>query len=145
MRFILRLIWVLLAIIFAGLVGVAVLTAGGASWLGADYARELEVTGDPLAVFITQAWGAISFLAFVGPALTVLPGLLLVLVGEVARIRTMLYYVVGGGIAMAIIPVLASSSAGTPGALPAERYLLLFSAAGFVGGFTYWLLAGRKA
>ena len=30
-------------------------------------------------------------------------------------------------------------------ALPAHQYMTIFAAAGFVGGFVYWLLAGRNA
>ena len=38
---------------------------------------------------------------------TLLPALLLVIVGEVARIRGSLYYVVGGGAALAMVPLMA--------------------------------------
>ena len=37
---------------------------------------------------------------------TLLPALLLVIVGEVARIRSAIYYVVGGGVALAVVPLL---------------------------------------
>jgi hypothetical protein len=43
------------------------------------------------------------------------------------------------------IPVLASSRSGELPPLPAGQYMTIFAAAGFVGGFVYWLLAGRNA
>ncbi|HEV3241985.1 MAG TPA: hypothetical protein VGY14_01840 [Methyloceanibacter sp.] len=46
---------------------------------------------------------------------------------------------------MAAIPVLASLPADRAPALPAGQYVTIFAAAGFVGGFVYWLLAGRRA
>ena len=78
--------------------------------------------------------------------LTILPALALVIVGEVARIRSALYYVLGGGAALAAIPLLArfgqqaSSSGGSSLAV-----WQVFATAGFAGGFVYWLLAGRRA
>ena len=39
--------------------------------------------------------------------LTVIPALLVVFIGEIARIRSALYYVVGGGLALAAVPLLA--------------------------------------
>ena len=80
-------------------------------------------------------------------ATTVLPALLVVIVGEVARIRSMLYYVLGGGLAIAVFPLLARlgptlSEAGGP--LPVRAWAVL-STAGFAGGLAYWLVAGRRA
>jgi hypothetical protein len=40
---------------------------------------------------------------------------------------------------MAAIPVLASPRSDQ------LQYMTIFAAAGFVGGFVYWLLAGRNA
>ncbi|MDX2202618.1 MAG: hypothetical protein NW223_07705 [Hyphomicrobiaceae bacterium] len=77
---------------------------------------------------------------------TLLPPLLLVIVGEVARLRSALYYVVGGGIAIAIIPLIASLAmplVATAGLNPVVWQVL--ATAGFAGGFVYWLLAGRTA
>ena len=85
---------------------------------------------------VSLAWALVSIQ-------TVVPALLLVIVGEIARIRGALYYVVGGGIALAIVPLL--SRIGNPGGVlelsPAVWQVL--ATAGFAGGFVYWLLAGR--
>jgi hypothetical protein len=78
-------------------------------------------------------------------ALTLLVALAVALIGEVGRIRSALYYVVGGGAAAALYPLLYSigpSHAGDP-TVPAAWQVL--ATAGFVGGFVYWLLAGRRA
>lgn len=70
---------------------------------------------------------------------------LVVLVGEVARIRSALYYIVGGGIALAALPLLKAS--GGPGTGMADIGLgwQVFATAGFAGGAIYWLVAGRRA
>ena len=40
-------------------------------------------------------------------AFTIIPALLLIIIGEVSRIRSSIYYIVGGGAVLAAIPVLA--------------------------------------
>lgn len=78
--------------------------------------------------------------------LTILPALALVIVGEVARIRSALYYVLGGGAALAAIPLLARfGQQASSGAASSLAVWQVFATAGFAGGFVYWLLAGRRA
>ena len=76
---------------------------------------------------------------------TLLPALLLVIIGEVARIRGVFYYVVGGGAALAIVPLLTriNQPAGILDLSPVVWQVL--ATAGFAGGFVYWVLAGRNA
>src|SRR5262245_29488494 len=76
---------------------------------------------------------------------TLLPALLLVIVGEVARIRSSLYYVVGGGVALAVVPML--TRLGQPMTVLELSPVVwqVLATAGFAGGFVYWLLAGRNA
>ena len=76
---------------------------------------------------------------------TLLPALLLVIIGEVARIRGAFYYVVGGGAALAVVPLL--TRIGQPsGVLELSPVVWqVLATAGFAGGFVYWLLAGRNA
>lgn len=80
--------------------------------------------------------------ALIASAMTVLPALALVVIGEVARVRSALYYVIGGGAALAAIPLLARM-AQQPA--PVAGLWQVFATAGFAGGFVYWLLAGRRA
>jgi hypothetical protein len=79
--------------------------------------------------------------------LSILPALSVVIIGEVARIRSWLYYMIGGGLALASVPLMAQvvrGAAETATAPPASLWQVL-ATAGFVGGLVYWLIAGRKA
>lgn len=72
-------------------------------------------------------------------------GLAAVAIGESARLRSWLYHVPAWGAAGAGA---ATASrwlwhAGTPPAI-ARDIIIAFVAAGFVAGFTYWLVAGRS-
>jgi hypothetical protein len=75
---------------------------------------------------------------------TLLPSLLLVIVGEVARIRSYAYYLVGGGLALLAVPVLARLGQDSPLAMSPVVWQV-FATAGFTGGLVYWLIAGRRA
>ena len=82
--------------------------------------------------------------------MTILPAVLLIVVGEVARIRSSLYYIVGGGLALAAVPLLARYGQAMPGAsmsslVPPALVWQVFATAGFLGGWVYWFLAGRAA
>jgi hypothetical protein len=68
-----------------------------------------------------------------------------VIVGEVARIRLWLYYVIGGGLALAAIPLLARINASGVGTLSEATVWQVFATAGFAGGLVYWIIAGRNA
>ena len=78
-------------------------------------------------------------------SLSLLPALALVIIGEVARIRSSAYYIIGGGAALAAIPLLAGMTHSAELVLPAAAVWQVFATAGFTGGFVYWLLAGRRA
>lgn len=77
---------------------------------------------------------------------TIIPALAVVFIGEIARIRSAIYYVVGGGLALAAVPLLARYGQGGS-VLPDPDQIVwqVFATAGFAGGFVYWLLAGRNA
>ena len=45
--------------------------------------------------------------SFLLSGLSILPALVVILIGEVARVRSWLYYMVGGGLALACVPLLA--------------------------------------
>ena len=74
---------------------------------------------------------------------TLLPVLLLIVFGEVSHLRSPIYYIVGGGAAVGVIPLLARL--GQTGLPEAASLWQIFATAGFAGGFVYWLLAGRRA
>ena len=78
-------------------------------------------------------------------AVSVIPALGVVIIGEVARIKSLLYYMVGGGLAVASAPLLAGFMESQALAMPNATVLQIAASAGFFGGFVYWLIAGRSA
>ena len=142
-----RIIWrgfvVVVAFCVAAGVALAILLTLGAMWVG-DELRSVA-PGDPLlrhgGAF---AFGAVLFTGTIAPAITALPAFIAVVVGEVLGLRSWIYYVLGGGAALAAIPLLAGASLDDP-AIPAGEYMTIFAASGFAGGFVYWLLAGARS
>ncbi len=77
--------------------------------------------------------------------LTLIPALVVVIVGEIARIRSAIYYVAAGGLALAAMPMLARMTESGNVVVPETTVWQVFATAGFAGGFVYWLIAGRNA
>jgi len=77
--------------------------------------------------------------------LSIIPALLVIFVGEIVRIRSLVYYVAGGGAALAAVPLLARMQQSGAFAMPEQTVWQVFATAGFAGGFVYWLIAGRNA
>lgn len=94
-----------------------------------------------LEVLIDLVWQG----TVLASGLTILPAIAVAIVGEVARIRSSIYYIAGGGLALAAIPLIARIGADGGASLPAAPVWQVFATAGFVGGWLYWLLAGRNA
>lgn len=96
-----------------------------------------------------QEWDAVIDIVKQGSALasaaTIVPALLLVIIGEVARIRSSVYYILGGGLALAAVPLLARVGTLSGDLSPLGTIWQVFATAGFAGGFVYWLIAGRSA
>jgi len=96
---------------------------------------------DRLEILVDMGLGFITLAA----AASFLPALLIVAVGEISRIRSVLYYVLGGGVALALMPVLSRlGGAESAGTMPARVWTVM-ATAGFAGGLVYWLVAGRNA
>jgi len=76
---------------------------------------------------------------------SIVPALLVIFIGEIARIRSVIYYVAAGGVALATIPLLAAAQQTGAFAMPEHTVWQVFATAGFAGGFIYWLVAGRNA
>jgi hypothetical protein len=139
MRVIGRLLLVPIALLLAFAVAAAMLVSLGQERMVATFGRSFDVDAVLGSVEVIMRVGLAVFSA---PAL--LPVLLLVVAGEILHIRKALYYVIGGGLASAVIPLLAGL--GRAGAGPASAEIwTLFATAGFVGGLVYWLAAGRTA
>jgi hypothetical protein len=143
-RTILHALWAATAFVFAVTVALGVLFMLGAWWVG-DELRAAAPHDPMLRHGAAPVFGMVLFVGAVTPALTVLPAALAAIIGEALRIRSWMYYVLAGGAAMAAIPILAAPQADHLPAIPAGQYMTIFAAAGFVGGFAYWLLAGRNA
>jgi hypothetical protein len=139
-----RMLWVTLAFCLAAGVALAVLFALGAIWVG-DELRAAAPHDPMLRHGADRVFGAVLFAGTVAPALTALPALLAVVAGEVLRIRSWMYYVLAGGAALAAVPLLVGTRAQDVTAIATSQYMALFAAAGFAGGFVYWLLAGARA
>ena len=56
-----------------------------------------------------------------------------------------LYYVIGGGAALAVVPLLTRLGQPTTVLELSPVVWQVLATAGFAGGFVYWLLAGRNA
>ena len=142
-RTIFRMLWVVVAFCLAVAVALAVLFALGAMWTGD--ALRAAAPNDPLLRDGAPIFGIVLFAGTVTPALNALPALIGVVAGEVLRIRSWMYYVLAGGASLAAIPILAAPDPADLPRIIASPYMTIFAAAGFAGGFVYWLLAGARA
>jgi hypothetical protein len=135
-----RLILVPLGFILASLAAMFILfTLGTERLTHAMHGREVDP--DTITAMFDLVQQAIALFS----AFTIVPAILLVIIGEVARIRSSLYYILGGGAVLAAWPLL--SRLGTIAQDPAQLGVVwqVFATAGFAGGFIYWLVAGRRA
>ncbi|MFY0612176.1 MAG: hypothetical protein JXQ99_11660 [Hyphomicrobiaceae bacterium] len=135
-----RIIWLPIAFILSGLVCAFVILTLGLERI-TQYANGFD---DP-DMTINGGFELVQTMVVLAQAITLLPAILVVLIGEIARIRSVYYYVVCGGLAAVSAPLLARI--GTTGAmdLPAVAVWQVFATGGFIAGFVYWLLAGRRA
>lgn len=135
-----RIIWLPIAFILSGLVCAFVIVTLGLERI-TQYTNGFD---DPDMTF-KGGLELVQTMVVLVQAVTLLPAILVVLIGEIARIRSVYYYVVCGGLAAVSAPLIAQI--GTAGALdvPAVAVWQVFATGGFIAGFVYWLLAGRRA
>lgn len=117
--------------------------------LGYEYVAEATaISVDDPEIMIEEWWNfaseAKTMMAYLTGA-TILPAIMLVIIGESASIRSSIYYVVGAGLALAAMPVLYDLSTANEISEAARNALPMFATAGFAGGLVYWLIAGRTA
>ena len=143
LRTVFRMLLVVVAFFFAALAALAVLFAMGAIWAGGELSA--AAPQDSALQHAAPIFGMVLFAGTVAPALNALPALIAVVAGEVLRIRSWMYYVLAGGASLAAIPILAAPETTDLRAILASAYMPIFAAAGFAGGFIYWLLAGSRA
>ena len=138
--FITRFFVILFSLIFA------LLAAGIALAVGVMAPELVTMSSDPIEKF---AFFAIAFfsVSFVG-ATAFVPAVILVAIAETFDIRSIFYYAIGGGLVAAVVWYMADISVqleNTTDLSPIRYGLQLVAASGIIGGFVYWLLAGRKA
>ncbi len=105
-----------------------------------------ELDSDPVE---RMMFFAVSFFAtsYIG-ATAFVPALLLIVVAEIMRLRSLLYYAAAGavvGLASYFGSNVEMRLENTTDVSPAFHPLQLAAAAGIVGGLAFWLLAGRNA
>jgi hypothetical protein len=140
MSFISRFFVILFSLVFA------ILAAGIALAIGVMAPELFSVSSDPIEKFMFFA-AAFFATSFVG-ATAFVPAVILAAIGEAFDIRTIFYYAIGGGLIAAIAWYSSDISVrleNTTDISPVIWGLQLVVSAGIIGGFVYWLLAGRKA
>ena len=137
-----RIIWVPIAFILSAIVGAIILFM-----LVSERITQTVVPNDMLSPEAIDSYlELLKAGEHLSSALTIVPAVALVIIGEVASIRSAIYYVLGGGAALAAIPLLARiSEVGSSILMPSEAVWHIFATAGFAAGLMYWLLAGRRA
>ena len=135
-----RLIWVPIAFLLSALVSLFVIVT-----LGHERIVQAMVGRGPDQASIDAAFTLFAFVLQLLSLYTLAPAILLVVIGEVARLRSALYYVIGGGATLAAVPLLARLQQPASALDIAELVWQVLVTGGFAGGFVYWLLAGRNA
>jgi hypothetical protein len=134
----------ILVIIFG--LAIAIIVAGITLALGIVLPEWAAMDSDPIERVI------FFFVAFFATGLVVtfalLPAVLVIVVSEVARMRSFIYYGVGGAL-VALASYYGSDISvqleNTTDVTPVANTLQLAAAAGILGGLAYWLIAGRNA
>ena len=134
----------IIVIIFA--LFVAIMAAGITLAIGIVAPDWAGVDSDP---FERVTFFIVSFFAtsFVG-AVAVLPAVAVIVISEAARLRSFLYYGIGGalvGLASYFGTDISIRLENTTDVPPVANALQLAAAAGIIGGLAYWLIAGRNA
>ncbi len=140
-----RVVWVAIAFVLAVLSGLAVFGFVGLERVTAAMQGQPQEAGE-LGQWVDVAnavWGIGQW----GAALSIVPALVAVLIGELARLRSLVYWVAAGGLAAIAAPVLngLATSPAADLALPATTLMQILATAGFAAGVIYWALAGRRS
>jgi hypothetical protein len=135
-----RIIVVSFAFLLATLAVVFVLVTLGLEPVTGELHR-LGADGDFVSTSLSLMDQGLALLA----GLSIIPALLVIFVGEIGRVRSLLYYVAGGGAALAAVPLLARLQQAGAFVVPEQTVWQVFATAGFAGGLVYWLIAGRNA
>lgn len=129
--------------IFAALIGfILAVIAAALFMLVTSVGFEPANPADSLWFWGNFGVGAAMTASYLG-AMALAPWAVVIVITEAFRLRSILVYLVAGGI-LGILPVLGIAPMMHP--LDGDpRNISILVAAGFVGGFVYWLTAGRMA
>jgi hypothetical protein len=117
----------------------------GAHWAAGEVTAYAPDNADEISQTLNEWLGVVAFFLTVAPVMTLLPALAVVAAGEIARVRSVLYYILGGGIAAAVMPVIMAPPEVAASPSYSAQYFAIIATAGFVGGLVYWLVTGRNA
>jgi hypothetical protein len=142
-----RIIVVGFGLFLSVLFGFLILTYLGSTLVSEDlagrYGSETQVSDFETTVLTFL--GAVSFVFTLYPALTILPALLIAAIGEIGHIRSILFYIIAGGLGALSIPLLYVVMSPDANDMPSQHFLAIFATSGFGAGLLYWLIAGRRA
>lgn len=102
---------------------------------------DLQDTG-PIVTFLVLVFGFFS--SFYVASLALLPAAIAIAIAELMRWQGLTINLVLGGF-VALFTGITSYNVQHANGLPSEGTLIVLLAAGFIGGFFYWLIAGRSA
>ena len=134
----------IIVIIFGLLV--AIIVAGITLAIGIVLPEWVTMDSDPIerVIFFFAAFFATSYVG----AVAIFPAALVIVILEAARMRSFLYYGIGGAL-VALASYYGSDISvqleNTTDVTPVANTLQLAAAAGILGGLAYWLIAGRSA
>jgi H+/Cl- antiporter ClcA len=125
---------------------VAIMIAGITLAIGIIAPDWAGIDSDPVerVIFFVASFFATTLVG----AVAILPAVVVIVISEAARMRSFLYYALGGalvGLASYFGTDISERLENTTDVTPVGHTLQLAAAAGIVGGLAYWLIAGRNA
>lgn len=135
-----RLILIPIAFVLAACAAAAVVVS-----VGLEHVTRAMHGAEPGEETITRGFDLLQQVSVLTSGLTIVPALAVIIIGEVGRVRSWLYYMLGGGLALACVPFLARLGQSEAFVVPPATVWQLLATAGFAGGLVYWLIAGRSA
>lgn len=135
-----RLVLIPIAFILAALTAAAIVVS-----LGLEHFTQAIHGADAGEETVVRTFDFMQQVSALTSGLSIIPALAVVIIGEVGRIRSWLYYMFGGGVALACVPFLARLSQNEALVMPASTVWQVLATAGFAAGTVYWLIAGRNA
>lgn len=135
-----RLILIPIAFVLAACVAAAIVVS-----LGLEHFTQAMHSTEPGAETITRTFDIVQQLGALTSGLSIIPALAVIIIGEVGRIRSWMYYMIGGGVSLACVPFLTRLSQNEAMVMPTSTVWQVLATAGFAAGLVYWLLAGRNA